>query len=90
MKDNYKRALRIHLANHFAQTRFKRGMTQAEFSEQLLMDPRSYAALERGENFCCALTFILYLVFLCDNPAALIRDLRRLLISVRDSEHPAS
>lgn len=56
-----------------------KGFTQEDFSRKLMMDTRSYAALEHGENLCCTLTFILFLCFHCKNPEKLIRDMKSIL-----------
>ena len=55
-------------------------MTQEQFADTLLMSPRSYISLEHGKNLCCTLTFIIYLVFICDDVDSLVSDLKKVLI----------
>lgn len=79
MKNLYKCAIRNYLTDCFLKTRREKGFTQEDFSRKLMMDTRSYAALEHGENLCCTLTFILFLCFHCKNPEKLIRDMKSIL-----------
>lgn len=46
------------------QTHKRESLTQAKFSELLMMDTRSYASPEHVKSLCCALTFIIPLCFL--------------------------
>ena len=55
-------------------------MTQEQFADTLLMSPRSNISLEHGKNLCCTLTFIIYLVFICDDVDSLVSDLKKVLI----------
>ena len=71
-------------------TRKSEKVTQARFSEKLMMDVRSYAALEHGENLCCTLTFIIYLCFFCKDVDGLVQDLRSILLKAQSDERPAS
>lgn len=90
MKDICKCALRSYLTKRLAQARLDAHLTQDEFAEKLMMDTRSYASLEHGDSLCCTLTFIIYLVFFCDNVEALVRDLREIMIDAVKDELPAS
>lgn len=86
MKDSCKCALRFYLTNCFAKTRKFEKLTQAKFSEKLMMDTRSYASLEHGKSLCCTLTFIIYLCFFCKDVDALVQDLRQILLDVQKGE----
>lgn len=80
MKQRCDCALRAHITEHFRETRKRLGLTQAQFAELLMMDAHSYAAMENGENCCCTLTFIFYLVFFCKDVNLFVDDLQRIII----------
>lgn len=86
MKDSCKCALRFYLTNCFAKIRKFEKLTQAKFSEKLMMDTRSYASLEHGKSLCCTLTFIIYICFFCKDVDALVQDLRQILLDVQKGE----
>ena len=56
-------ALRDYMTDCLSKTRKSEKLTQANFSEKLMMASRSYAALEHGDSLCCTLTFIIFLCF---------------------------
>ena len=80
MKQTCKCELRAYMTNCLARARVDNRMSQSEFSEHLMMDTRSYAALEHGESLCCTLTFILYLVLFCKDVEGLVKDLREIVM----------
>lgn len=86
MKESCKRALRDYMTSRFAQARKNSGLTQARFSEKLMMDTRSYVALEHGDSLCCTLTFMLYLCFLCEDVDGLVDDLRNIILTAQKQE----
>ena len=90
MKYQCKCSLRDYLSQRLVQARKETGMTQAKFSELLMMDTQSYADLEHAQNFCCTLTFILYLCFCCKDVDGLVDDLRRIVLEVYDKQSNAS
>ena len=90
MKYQCKCSLRDYISQRLAMARKETGMTQAKFSELLMMDTRSYADLEHAQNFCCTLTFMLYLCFYCKDVDGLIEDLRRLVLDVYGKQSNAS
>ena len=90
MKQSCKCALREYMTNCLTQVRKDSGLTQAKFSEKLMMDTRSYAALEHGDSLCCTLTFILYLCYFCKDVDGLIADLRKIITDVQKHEKSAS
>lgn len=83
-------ALRDYLTDRLAKARKQEKLTQAKFSEKLMMDTRSYASLEHGESLCCTLTFIIYLCFFCRDTDGLIQDLRKIILKVQNDERGAS
>lgn len=80
MKNTFRCVLREYMADRLFRARREMDLTQAKFAELVMMDTRSYVSLEHGENLCCTLTFIVYLVFLCKDPEGLIKDLRKVLL----------
>lgn len=87
MKHLCKCALRDYMTECLSKTRKSENLTQAKFSEKLMMDTRSYASLEHGESLCCTLTFIMFLCFHCRDIEGLVRDLRRVIINARNENH---
>ena len=57
-------------------TRRAYGLTQMEMAALLLMDPRSYLELDHGSSLAGTLTFVLYLLSLCPDPAAFLEAVR--------------
>lgn len=90
MKNTCKCALREYMTNCLSKARKNEKLTQAKFSEKLMMDTRSYASLEHGESLCCTLTFIIFLCFHCKDVNGLIEDLRKVLLKAQTDERPAS
>ena len=90
MKNICKCALRDYMTDCLSKTRKSEKLTQAKFSEKLMMDTRSYASLEHGESLCCTLTFIIFLCFHCKGVDGLIDDLRKILLKAQNDERPAS
>lgn len=90
MKNSCKCALRDYLTDCLVNARKREKLTQAKFSEKLMMDTRSYSSLEHGESLCCTLTFIIYLCFFCSDVNSLVSDLRDIILKVQSDERPAS
>lgn len=86
MKNICKSVVREYLSRCLADERKAEHLTQARFAERLMMDTRSYADLEHANSLCGTLTFIIFLCDICKDPAALISDLRQLLLDARNSE----
>lgn len=61
MKRTCKSALRSYMTRRLTDARKQSHLTQAKFSEKLMMDTRSYADLEHGKSLCYMLIFIIYL-----------------------------
>ena len=79
MKKDFRAELRAYMTECLVNARKTEHMTQAEFSQMLKMDTRSYAALEHGENLCSTLTFMIYLCYFCKDVDELIFDLRMII-----------
>ena len=90
MKNFCKCALRDYMTDRLLKTRKSEKLTQAKFSEKLMMDTRSYVALEHGESLCCTLTFIIYLCIYCKDVDRFVHDLREIILKAQNDEQPAS
>lgn len=77
MKERYQTAMKNHFRDSLLQTRDSLHLTQAKMARKLLMEDRSYAALESGESCCGALTLALYLIYCCDDPDNFLEGLRK-------------
>jgi len=82
MKTACKCALQTFLMERLSKVRFENHLTQAQFAEILLIDPRSYAAIENGEHGCCALTLMMFLLFCCKDPNGFINDFKPKIIEI--------
>lgn len=80
MRNTLKLSLCGYMSRRFLNTRKANHLTQDKFSEYLMMSVHSYSALERGISLCSMITFVIYLVFFCKDPDALIRDLREIVL----------
>ena len=69
-------ALKRIIAKRLSEARRNHQLTQEQFSEKLMIAPRTYAYNEHGDSMCCTLSFIIYLVFCCDDCDKLIEELR--------------
>ena len=77
MKKRYKTVMQKHFRDYLLQTRGGLQLTQAKMAKMLLMEDRSYAALESGESCCGALTLALFLIYCCNDPADFLEGLRK-------------
>ncbi len=76
MKEDYRAALKKTLCTWMGITRLSMNMTQEMMAEILLIDVRSYADIDRGISLCGTLTFVLFLVYLCPEPATLLNEIK--------------
>jgi len=86
MKSDYRTALKNFFRVQLIQTRDVLGLTQAKMAKNLLIEDRSYVALESGDSCCSALTFVLFLVYYCPNPTEFLNKLRKELEEARSDE----
>ena len=85
MKEDYRDALRKTLCNWMGRTRYALNLTQDKMAEVLLIDVRSYSDIDRGISLCSTLTLVLFLVYLCPEPVALLNDIQVAFENVRQS-----
>lgn len=76
MKNACKCELQTFMIQQLSKVRFQKKLTQQKFAELLLIDTRSYAAIEKGDYGCCALTFVMFLLFCCDDTQAFLDELK--------------
>ena len=88
MKNTCKCALRTYMSKCLAETRREQKLSQAKFSERLMVDARSYADLEHGECLCCTLTFVLFLLFCCKDRDALLLDMKVIILKACNGNYP--
>lgn len=77
-----KHIFRTFLKRKMAATRTEKRLTQERFAELLMMDTRSYAAIEKGEYCCSALTLMIFLVNCCDDVPGFLEEFRTVLPSI--------
>ena len=82
MKQVYKSRIKTYIRSQFIQARDELNLTQAKMARKLLMEDRSYAAIESGESCCGTLTLVLFLVFCCKDQTACLNGLREALENV--------
>ena len=75
IQDRLKEIFRIALI----QTRDEVKLSQEEMAHRLMMATRSYIDLENGISCCSAVTFVLYLLYVCPDSMAFLNELRRAL-----------
>lgn len=76
--------MKKHFHDSLLQTRDDLHLTQAKMARRLLIEERSYAALESGKSCCGALTLALFLIYCCDDPDAFLDGLRK---AMEESSH---
>ncbi len=77
MRKEYTNILRTQFHVQLIRTRDTLGISQEEMAHRLMMACRTYVDLDHGKSCCSALTFVLFLLFICPDPAAFLEELRR-------------
>ena len=77
MKKRYQNVMKQQFRDSLLRNRDRLDLTQAKMAKKLLLEDRSYAALESGESCCGALTLALFLIYCCDDPETFLDDLRK-------------
>ena len=86
MKTIYHRALKTFLATHMRKTRKKLKMTQAQMAEKLELDLRSYSNVDNGKSLCSTITFILYLLYVCEDAPKLLAEMKETIEEAEKEE----
>ena len=76
MRTRYEQMLKALFRHHLRRERERLGITRVAMARRLRMAERSYLDLEYGNYSCSALTLMLYLAFICEDPGAFIRSFR--------------
>ncbi len=76
MREIYHTTLKHYFHQKLIHVRMERKLTQAAMAELLEMDNRSYVDLDHGKTCCSATTFALYLIYVCEDVAEFLRELR--------------
>ena len=79
MRKIYLQLLKVFLCKEFRRAQKEKGLTQAEMAEILEIDIRTYSNISRGKSICSTLTFVLFLLYCCDDPRKLLEDFREVL-----------
>ena len=84
MRKTYEAALKRCLHDRIVRERKNHKITQEKMAELLIMDPRSYADIENGKNMCSTLTFTMYLLHFCQDPAQLVSELEETFAAIKE------
>ncbi len=76
MRKAYRAILKHCFYNALIHTRTATGLTQAQMAEKLCIDERSYVDLDHGKACCSAITLALFLVYVCEDVAGFLEELR--------------
>ena len=76
MRDQYNNILKSFFQQKVFQNRVDLDISQEEMGHRLLMSCRSYVDLEHQKFGCSALTFALYLIYLCPDRELFLKELQ--------------
>jgi DNA-binding XRE family transcriptional regulator len=76
MRKHYIQVLKSFFHNKLFHTREALGITQEEMARRLAMAARTYVDLDHGKTSCSALTLALFLIYICADPTAFLKELR--------------
>jgi len=76
MRKQYTRIFKDFFHSQLIHSRDRLGMSQEEMAELLEMAGRSYIDLDHGKTGCSAVTLVLYLIYVCDEPTLFLKQLK--------------
>ena len=76
MGNIYRTILKRFFRTRFITFRNSTNYTDAELSEQLEMDERSFSYLIHGKTSCSVVTLVLFLLYLCPDPNEFLLSLK--------------
>lgn len=76
MRTAYLCVLKTVIHDKIVSTKNDLNLTQAQMSEILVMDPRSYADISSGKSMCSTLTFVLFLIYCCPDPEDFLEEIK--------------
>ncbi|MCI8633147.1 MAG: helix-turn-helix domain-containing protein [Lachnospiraceae bacterium] len=83
IRDLYVSLLKQYLSEEIKMTRKERSLTQEAMAEKLAIERRTYCNIEKGENMCGTVSFILFLAYECDDSIKFLKNVRELLEELR-------
>ncbi len=87
MRAHYNDILKEHFRTKIKSERKENKITQRDMAYRLEMAPRTYFDLERGRTGCGAVTLVIYLIYLCDDPMSFLEGVR-CAFEASDSNEP--
>ena len=84
MREAYLAALKSVLHVQLMQSRGALGLTQTQMADILMMDVRSYIDLDHGKSMCGTLSFVLFLLYCCQDRDALLQSIQTAFDKVHD------
>ena len=87
MRKLYLSALKSYFHKQLIRRRTELGLTQEQMAQRLMMSVRPYVYLDHGETCCSALTLVLFLIYICDDPKKFLDELRH---AFEDSDSKAA
>ena len=79
MRKRYEEILKTVLNRNLLRRRTELELSQEEMAHRLLIGCRTYIDLDHGKSGCSALTLVLFLLRVCEDPLAFLEELRRAL-----------
>ncbi len=76
MRNQYTQIFKEFFHHKLVHSRDDMGISQEEMAERLSMASRSYIDLDHGKSGCSAVTLVLYLIYVCDEPLLFLNELR--------------
>ena len=76
MRDHHLKIFKTFFHEKLFRRRADMGISQNEMANRLEMGCRTYVDLDHGKSSCGALTFALFLIYICDDPMTFLNDLR--------------
>lgn len=76
MRKHYTNILKAIFCEQLLHRRADLEISQEEMAHRLVMACRTYVDLEHGKTCCSALTLALFLIYLCADPLAFLKELQ--------------
>ena len=76
MRNRYNSIFKTFFHEKLFHRRVELDITQEEMADRLVMANRTYVDLDHGKTGCSALTFALFLIYICADPLTFLEELR--------------
>ena len=86
MRNQHSKVFKTFFHEKLFRRRTDLGISQDEMANRLEMGCRTYVDLDHGKSGCGALTFALFLIYICDDPMTFLKDLRYALENSDEEE----